>query len=79
MSKNWMLLVPVLLLAACAGNPANEAAGAKQANDDRNCLRETGSKVEREGCAGHGRTVTREELERSGGQNTTESLKRVIP
>lgn len=78
MSKNrMMLLVPVVLLAACAGQPA--AQEAKAGSEDRHCLKDTGSKIEREGCAGHGRTVSRDELERSGEMQTGEALKRIIP
>jgi hypothetical protein len=76
MSKIWIvLLAPLMMLGACASQPANQA---KAEDVDRHCLEETGSRIEREGCAGHGRSVSRDELERSGGMTTGESLKRVV-
>lgn len=78
MSKNrMMLLAPLVLLAACAGQPASQEA--KAGDEEPHCLKETGSKIEREGCAGHGRTVSREELEQSGHPQTGDALKRTIP
>lgn len=78
MSKSRMMqLVPLVLLAACAGQPPSQAA--KSGDEDPHCLRETGSRIEREGCAGHGRSVSRDELERSGEPQTGDALKRTIP
>ena len=78
MSKHWMmLLAPLALLAACAGQPTSQEA--KAGDEDRHCLKETGSKIEREGCAGHGRNVSREELEQAGDPQTGDALKRTIP
>jgi len=78
MSKNrMMLLAPLVLLAACAGQPASKEA--KAGDEDPHCLKETGTKIEREGCAGHGRSVSREELERSGEAQTGDALRRTIP
>lgn len=80
MIRNTMcVLAAAAVLAACAGQPANQAkADAKAGDGDRHCLRDTGSKIEREGCMAHGRSVSREELERSGGVQTGDSLKRVV-
>jgi hypothetical protein len=67
----------ILALGACATQPtevAEQAAGQKQ------CLRETGTRIDsRKGeCVnGSGRSYTREEIERTGGNSTGEGLRRL--
>lgn len=76
----FLMLAPVLLAAACASQPATETAAASHV--PKHCLRSTGTRLEvPEGkCApGHGRVVTREELERGGGINTGAALNRIAP
>lgn len=76
----FLVLVPMLLVAACASQPAATTAAVKKPSP--HCLRSTGTRLEvPEGkcVAGHGRVVTREELERSGGITTSDALNRVAP
>lgn len=70
-----------LALGACANQPTEVAEQA--ADQKRNCLHETGTRIEREKgkqdecLGGAGRSYTRDDLERSGGINTSESLRRL--
>ena len=76
-----LALAAALLLAACASQPATQKTAAVK-EPSPHCLRSTGTRFEvPEGkCApGHGRVVTREELERSGGITTSGALNRVSP
>lgn len=75
-----VLAVP-LALAACASQPGpRETDKAGMLAGESRCLRETGSRMQRDGkCVASGRVVTREELERSGGISTGEALNRVSP
>lgn len=76
-----LALAAVLLLPACASQPAADKTAALK-EPSPHCLRSTGTRLEvPEGkCAsGHGRVVTREELERSGGITTSGALNRVSP
>lgn len=74
-------LASVVLIAACASQPASERALAPEPHDPH-CLRETGTRIEvAEGkCApGRGRSITREELEQTGGVNLSDRLSRLVP
>jgi len=74
-------LAPALLICACATQPAAQTASAKT-EQRLYCLRSTGTRLDvpQGKCtAGHGRVVTREELERSGGIRTSDALNRVAP
>jgi hypothetical protein len=79
MSKTLIVLLAqvVFLLAACASQPASQAK-AKAEEADRHCLKETGSLIDREGCTGHGRSVSREELDRTGESGTGDALNKAI-
>jgi hypothetical protein len=79
MSKTLIVLfAPLLLLAACASKPASQAKADEAQGTDPRCLEETGSRIERDGCAGHGRSVSREELKQTGGAQTGDALNRAI-
>ena len=80
----------VFSLSACAGNKpkntdseeAREKAEEIESAQNRNCIRDTGSRLnrdERECNSQPGRTITREELERTGAINVEEALKRSTP
>ena len=62
-----------LLAAACAGTPPQQQAQ----KDSPYCLKETGSRIP--GQCSHGRSVSREELERTGSADTGEALSRRVP
>ena len=67
-----------LLLAACAGQPAQVAD--KSAAADKNCVRETGTRIKvKEGeCAPvDGRVYTNEDLQRTGAQTLNEAVSRL--
>lgn len=69
----------VLALGACAGSPPAKVADAPRV--DRDCLSETGTRVEMpegECVNARGRVVTREDLEHSGGQTVGDALRRVV-
>lgn len=61
----------VLTLSACASGPRPDPA------KDPNCLADTGTRIPSNCVAG--RTITREELERTGSMNLAEALARSVP
>lgn len=67
-----------LALGACAGQPAQVAE--KKAEVDRNCLRETGTRIKlrEDQCApDRGRVYTNDDLQRTGAQTLNEAISRV--
>ncbi len=76
--KTVLLACVMLALGACASQPRNDAAAKDVA--DKNCLRETGTKIKRkegdEHCI-HGRVQTSDDLERSGAGTIGEALQRL--
>lgn len=63
-------------LGACASKPA-EVAGEKATEVDRNCLRDTGTKIkDRAGCV-EGRVYTAEELDATGAGTIGDVLKKL--
>jgi hypothetical protein len=74
------LLACAIAVAGCANQPAPERVAARDPKPY--CLRETGTKLavpEGKCGPGQGRSVTREELEQSGGMTVSDSLNRVVP
>jgi outer membrane receptor for Fe3+-dicitrate len=71
-------LVSILLcLAACATQPPTGVAGKKEAEVDRNCLRDTGTRIKNHrGCVA-GRVYTAEELDATGAQTINDALRRL--
>jgi outer membrane cobalamin receptor len=77
MERHALVLIAAAFLAGCASAPTEVA---KEAEVDRACVRDTGTRIEQpEGkcVASPGRVYTREDLERSGGIGTGEALKRI--
>lgn len=79
-TQRILALATAIVIAGCASQPVDSA----KAPEPRNpyCLSETGTRIEvPEGqCApGRGRTITREELEQTGGVNLSDRLRRLVP
>jgi hypothetical protein len=76
--KTVLLACVMLALGACASQPGHQAA-AKDLTD-KNCLRDTGSRIKHkegdERCV-HGRVITSEDLEQSGPGTIGEILQRL--
>lgn len=76
MERHAFVLIAALL-AGCASAPPAKVS--QEPRVDRNCVRDTGTRIERaddDRCQ-PGRVYTREDLERSGGIGTGEALKRI--
>jgi outer membrane cobalamin receptor len=71
----WVLIAA--FVAACASAPPAKIA--QEPEVKRNCVRETGTRIEKpdDGMCQPGRVYTREDLERSGGIGTGDALKRI--
>lgn len=67
-----------LVLGACASQPTEVAKSS--AEPQRSCVRETGTRIEREkdDCKGPGRTYTREDIDHSGAMTTGEAVRRAV-
>lgn len=72
-SRLMIFIALPLLAAACAGNPPQQGAQ----KDSPYCLKETGSRIP--GQCNQGRSVSRDELERTGSSDTGEALSRRVP
>lgn len=80
MTRTLCIFVLGLCLGACAGEKTRTS-NAPQDSAKAGCVAETGTRIERDKgqrCDA-GRTYTREDLERSGGATTGESIKRLLP
>lgn len=76
-----LTLLATVLLGACASSPPATRTQA-EAPVDRNCLRETGSRIPpRPGACviGVGRSYSRDDLDRTGGATTGDALRRLVP
>lgn len=76
--KHHVLIGMVLAaLAGCASAPPAQVA--QEPKVDRNCVRDTGSRIEKsdDSLCQPGQVYTREDLERSGGITTGDALKRL--
>lgn len=78
--KFLTIVIPALMLAACAGEPARTAATPEKASE-KHCVRDTGSRIPSDGeCTGAaGRSYSREELERTGEPTAGGALGRIDP
>lgn len=75
--KRLQIALMSMALAACASTPPAQVA--EKPDVDRNCVRQTGSRIEKpeERLCQPGHVYTREDLERSGGISTGDALKRI--